>query len=273
MSDNKEKEIDGPVFNGDEQIVEEPRFRGGEWEELSKTLFMAILIAVVIRTLVFEPFNIPSGSMKPNLLVGDFLFVTKYSYGYSMHSVPFSPVPFEGRIYGQSPERGDVAVFKLPTNTRTDYIKRVVGLPGDTVQMIGGRLYINGTRVPREKIAEEEKTRHYNAFVSGQVTQTTYRETLPNGVSYLIYEESDMAPLDNTPLYTVPKDHFFMMGDNRDNSQDSRVSYLVGPVPYKNFVGRAERIFFSLDQSARIWELWKWPFAIRYERLFGKISP
>ena len=275
MGDDVKKEeefLDGPVFKADDKPKKpDYEFKGGEWVELFKTCFFAIFIALLVRIFLFEPFNIPSGSMKPTLLVGDYLFVTKYSYGYSMHSVPFSPIPFEGRIYGKKPQRGDVAVFKLPSDMKTDYIKRVIGLPGDTVQVIGRRLYINGERVKREKIDQEIEEKQITPYFSRRVTTTRYKETLPNGVSHYIYEEGDNGPLDNTVLYKVPAGHYFMMGDNRDNSQDSRVTRHVGPVPYDNFVGRAERIFFSLDADTRIWEIWKWPFALRYGRLFDSL--
>tara|TARA_Y100001001_G_scaffold154126_1_gene168527 strand:- start:475 stop:1278 length:804 start_codon:yes stop_codon:yes gene_type:complete len=252
--------------------VQDPQFHGNEWWELIKTGVIALLIAAVIRTILFEPFNIPSGSMKPNLLVGDYLFVSKFSYGYSQYSTPFGIIPIEGRVNAQPIERGDVAVFKLPSNNKTDYIKRVIGLPGDKIQVIRGRLYINGFRVPRERVGEVESRKQIASYLNATVRMTEYVETLPNGVTYHIYEESDQGPLDDTPVFTVPEGHYFMMGDNRDNSQDSRVMQQVGFVPYKNFVGRAERIFFSIGDGAQIWEIWRWPAAIRYDRLFQSIS-
>ena len=236
--------------------------------ETVKVIFQALLIAVVVRTLLFQPFNIPSGSLIPTLLIGDYLFVSKYSYGYSRHSLPFSPDVFSGRIMGAAPKRGDVAVFKLPSDGSTDYIKRVIGLPGDKVQMIEGRLYINGKVVQREAIEAIKSKDAYGAMVS----TPTYRETLPGGVSHLIIErDGDTGYLDNTSVFEVPPNNYFMMGDNRDNSTDSRVPPQqggVGFVPFENFVGRAEIIFFSVDDSAAGWEFWKWPWTVRWSRLF-----
>ncbi|WP_322097272.1 signal peptidase I [Pelagibius sp. Alg239-R121] len=228
--------------------------------ETIKTVVYAVLIAFLVRTFAYEPFNIPSGSMKPTLLVGDYLFVSKFSYGYSHYSLPFSPKIFSGRILADEPERGDVAVFKEPRDNKTDYIKRIVGLPGDTIQVVGGILHINGTPVKREKVTDRPDRNSINM----PTTVTEYVETLPNGVKHLIWEEGDARQLDNTRAYTVPEGHYFGMGDNRDNSQDSRV---IGFIPAENLIGRAEFLFFSHDSSARIWEIWKWPSAIRFGRL------
>lgn len=242
------------------------------WGETIRTVVGAVLIAVVIRSVAFEPFNIPSGSMIPTLLVGDYLFVSKYSYGYSRHSFPFSPPLFDGRIMERMPERGDVAVFKLPSDGRTDYIKRIVGLPGDRIQMRSGVLHINGVAVERERVADFTAS-----DFAGNVSQTRrYRETLPGGRNHDILEATDFGPLDDTGEYVVPPDHVFAMGDNRDRSLDSRVPAGsefggVGFVPLENLVGRAEIIFFSTDGSARLWQPWKWPTAIRYGRLFQEI--
>lgn len=238
-----------------------------EWMELVKTAFWAVLLAITIRTTLYEPFNIPSGSMKPTLEIGDYLFVSKFAYGYSRYSIPFAPDIIEGRVWDTPPERGDVVVFKLPSDNKTDYIKRIIGMPGDTVQVRSGRLYINGNLVERRRIGEVIETDHYGD--SNRVT--TYEETLPNGVTYRIYEESDHGALDNTDVFTVPANHYFAMGDNRDNSQDSRVAGLVGTVPYENIVGRAERIFFSTNGNARLWEFWKWPWTVRYDRIMDAI--
>ncbi|MEX2009609.1 MAG: signal peptidase I [Dongiaceae bacterium] len=234
--------------------------------ETVRTVAYAVLIAVVIRTFAYEPFNIPSGSMIPTLLIGDYLFVSKLSYGYSRHSLPFSLPLFEGRIWATPPERGDVAVFKLPTDGKTDYIKRIVGLPGDRLQVIGGILQINGEAVRRERIED------YVADSGSSAVYTQYIETLPNGVAHRIIERSDSAPLDDTGVYVVPPDHYFAMGDNRDNSQDSRVLGAVGFIPAANLVGRAEILFFSANGSARLWEVWKWPGAIRFRRLFDAVE-
>ena len=235
--------------------------------ENAKTIIYAVLIAVTVRTVAFEPFNIPSGSMIPTLLVGDYLFVSKYTYGYSKHSMPLSPDLFSGRILGSEPKRGDIAVFKLPSDGSTDYIKRVIGLPGDKVQMVQGRLFINGQLVPREPV---QKIRTRDAF-GRDVEVPTYKETLPGGVSHLIIErDGDTGYYDNTKEYVVPAGHYFMMGDNRDNSDDSREA--VGYVPAENLEGKALFRFFSTDGSARLWEVWKWPFSIRYSRILTLVK-
>lgn len=239
-----------------------------EWGELGRTAGIAILLALLIRTFLFEPFNIPSGSMIPNLLVGDYLFVSKYSYGYSRYSFPFGIAGFDGRIAEEKPVRGDVVVFRLPSDTSIDYIKRIIGLPGDTVQMVNGRLYINDKMVPRETVAMSE----YDNGSGGRARVMEYIETLPNGVKHSIYEEGDDRALDSTEKFTVPENHYFMMGDNRDNSRDSRVLDVVGYVPFDNFVGRADFIFFSTDGYARFFEVWKWPWTIRYSRVFTFIK-
>ncbi len=239
---------------------------GGGVGETIRTVVYAVLIALVVRTVAFEPFNIPSGSMIPTLLVGDYLFVNKFSYGYSRHSLPLSFPPFEGRIFADEPRRGDVAVFKFPRDTSQDYIKRVIGLPGDTVQMRDGRLYLNDEIVPRERIDD-----YVLRMPGGTVRRFgQFIETLPGGVSHRIIEETDHGQFDNTPKYMVPEGHYFMMGDNRDNSADSRAD--VGFVPLDNFVGPAKILFFSTDGSASLWEIWKWPMAIRWSRLFDLVE-
>lgn len=244
--------------------------------ETVKTVIYAILIALVVRTVAYEPFNIPSGSMVPTLLVGDYLFVSKFSYGFSRYSLPFGLPLFSGRIHlpflSQKPQRGDVAVFKLPTDPSVDYIKRIVGLPGDRIQMRHGELYVNDQLVPRKPFGEYLYEEGPSVAVLKQ-----YLEALPRGPGeppkeYRIIEITNDGPLDNTPVYTVPPDHYFGMGDNRDNSQDSRVQSAVGYIPAENLVGKAQFIFFSTDGSARWWEIWKWPFAIRYRRLFTGID-
>jgi signal peptidase I len=248
--------------------------------ETIKTIVYAVLIALVVRSVAFEPFNIPSGSMTPTLLVGDYLFVSKFSYGYSRYSLPFGIPLIPGRIFFRAPERGDVVVFKLPSDNSTDYIKRLVGLPGDKIAVRDGILRINGQPVKREKIADTT----YQRSSGGAVPVQEYTETLPNGRKHLIFEMGDNRDLDNWPVsgttfcpdrtrsceyYEVPAGQFFAMGDNRDDSQDSRV---IGPVPAVNLVGRAEFIFFSTNGSAHLWEIWNWPWAIRYERLFTGIQ-
>ena len=241
----------------------------GELSEFVKTALVAVFIALVIRSVFFEPFNIPSGSMKPTLLIGDYLFVNKPAYGYSRFSFPFGIAPIDERIWAKEPLRGDIVVFALPTNSGVDYIKRVIGLPGDTVQVKRGRLFINDVLVPRELVG----TLTIVADSGEEQVVNEYIEKLPGGVIHSIYEESDTDRLDNTPLYTVPEGHYFMMGDNRDNSQDSRVADHVGPVPFENIIGRADFLFFSTNHYAKLIEMWKWPWSIRYSRLFMDIDP
>ena len=230
-----------------------------------KTLLVAGIIAISFRSVVAEPFNIPSGSMIPTLLVGDYLFVSKYSYGYSRYSFPFGIAPINGRVFEDTPQRGDVAVFRLPSNPSVDYIKRVIGLPGDVVQVKQGILHLNNTPVNRRLIGTVQPS-------SLQSTaDTVYRETLPDGREHMIQEVNDIQLFDNTQAFTIPEGHYFMMGDNRDNSRDSRSSS-VGVVPIENFIGKAQFIFFSVDQSARIWEIWKWPTSVRFSRIGSSIE-
>ena len=241
---------------------------GSGWGESLRTILYAVLLALALRTFAYEPFSIPSKSMVPTLLVGDYLFVSKFSYGYSRYSLPFGLPLFEGRLFGdiEDVERGDVVVFKKPTDNKTDYIKRIVGLPGDEIQMIEGVLHINGEPVVREKVGsgsiEEDG---YERNVS------EYEETLPNGIDHLIWEKGDDRFLDRTEVFEVPEGSFFAMGDNRDSSQDSRTDD-VGFVPFENLIGRAEFIFFSHRGDAEIWEVWKWPQNIRWGRLFDGID-
>jgi signal peptidase I len=233
----------------------------GLWENV-KVLVQALLLAVIIRTLFFQPFSIPSGSMMSTLLVGDYLFVSKFSYGYSKYSLPFSPDLFSGRIWSSNPERGDVAVFRLPSNTKIDYIKRVVGLPGDRIQVKDGVLYINDEAVKREQVGFYTPEGRYNQGADVPI----YRETLPNGVSYTTLDINPNSPGDNTREFLVPEGHYFMMGDNRDNSLDSRFD--VGFVPLENFIGRATILFFSIAEDSSPLEIWKWPSDLRIERFF-----
>mgnify|MGYP000625110209 FL=1 len=231
-----------------------------------KTVFWAVIIALMVRTFAFEPFNIPSGSMIPTLLVGDYLFVSKFSYGYSKHSMPFSLPIIPGRVFESEPERGDVVVFKLPSDTSQDYIKRVIGLPGDTVQVKEGRLYINNKMIERERIEDYILTD--GGGRSAAVPQ--YIETLPNGRVHRILEMfGDQGPSDNTEAFTVPEGHFFMMGDNRDNSADSRAfPSRFRFVPIENLVGRAEFLFYSKDSSQPVYDLG----SIRFDRLFQGVN-
>ncbi len=242
--------------------------KNGEFWETVRIVFYAILLSIVFRTFAYEPFNIPSSSMVPTLLVGDYLFTSKFSYGYSRYSLPFRLPLIPGRIFFTPPERGDVVVFKLPRDNKTDYIKRIIGLPGDRIQVRGGILYINGYAVERTRIGDYVIRDKRGGFMSIPL----YLETLPNGRSHRIVEISDEMTLDNTDEFLVPEGHYFTMGDNRDNSMDSRVLAGVGFVPESNLVGRAERLFFSQDGSVKVWQFWKWPLAIRYGRLFQEIT-
>lgn len=242
---------------------------GESWGELAKTVIYAGLIAIVIRTFLFQPFNIPSASMEATLLVGDYLFVEKYAYGYSRYTFPFGGWPLgdrmEGRFMGSEPKRGDVIVFKFPQDNSTDFIKRLVGMPGDKIQMINSRLYINDRIVPRKRVDD------YVEMLDGRENRVPqYEETLPEGKTYLTLDRDPDSPLDNTPAFRVPAGHYFMMGDNRDNSDDSRQA--VGYVPFENLEGKAMIRFFSTDGSARLWEVWKWPFSIRYSRLLRWVN-
>ena len=231
-----------------------------------KSIIIAIFIALLIRSFIFEPFNIPSGSMKPNLLVGDFIFVSKYSYGFSKHSLPFSLPLIPGKIFPNSPERGDVVVFKTPENNRTDYIKRVIGLPGDKIEIKNGIIFINGSEILRKKLNDFIDTDHKTSNKRVRM----YNEYFFNK-EINILDITDNGIADNTQLFNVPENHFFVMGDNRDNSQDSRFISTVGFIPYENLVGKAQFIFFSLE-NARFLQIWKWPNSIRYERIFQKIQ-
>ena len=235
--------------------------------ETVKTVVYAVLIAVLIRSFFIEPFRIPSGSMYPTLEVGDYLFVTKYTYGYSRHSFPASLIPFEGRFWESRPERGDIVVFKFPGDNKKDYIKRVIGLPGDTIEVKKGRLYINDKMVERKEIGSYE----INEFTHKSETYTEYEETLPNGVKHLILEASDYEPIvDNTTKVTVPEGHFFAMGDNRDRSDDSRIS--VGFVPFENLVGKARFLFFSHNDKGAWYKPWTWFEKIRWSKFFNVLN-
>jgi signal peptidase I len=239
----------------------------GSVKDTVRVIIHALILALIVRVFLFQPFNIPSGSMIPTLLIGDYLFVSKYSYGYSRYSFPFGLNLFSGRVWAQDPERGDVVVFKLPRDNETDYIKRVIGLPGDEIQMIHGVLHINGKSVPKVKVDNyvvhdpSGRERH----------MTRYRETLSNGVSYPVLDLVQDGFGDNTEVYKVPEDHFFMMGDNRDNSTDSRFLSEVGFVPFENLVGKAQIIFFSIDEDSSFWEFWDWPTSVRWSRIFDVV--
>lgn len=244
--------------------VKESEQGGSAWLETLRTIVIAVLIAVGVRTFAYEPFNIPSSSMEPTLLVGDYLFVSKLSYGYSRHSLPFGLPLFSGRILSSEPERGDVAVFTHPHDNTTDYIKRIVGLPGDQIEVREGILHINDLPVARELLSASEEA----AVGYGGSGGLLYYETLPNGRRHLIREVND---LDSYGPVVVRDGHYFAMGDNRDNSADSRASS-VGQVPFVNLVGRAEILFFSHDGSSSWWQFWSWPSAIRFGRIFDAIE-
>lgn len=233
--------------------------------ELIKSLVFAVLLAVTFRSFLYEPFHIPSGSMKSTLLVGDYVFVSKYAYGYSRYSIPFGIPFFEGRIFETKPERGDVVVFKLPTNPGINYIKRLIGLPGDKIQVLDGRLYLNGKIIPKERIEDFiDIDEDGNRKIIPQ-----FIETLPDGTKYQVLDEKAKGELDNTDIYEVPEKHYFMMGDNRDNSVDSRVSSHVGFVPEENLVGPAKTIFFSTSSS--LFKFWSWFSGFRPERFIMTI--
>ena len=246
--------------------------------ETVKTVVYALLIALVIRTFLFQPFNIPSGSMEATLLIGDYLFVEKFAYGYSQYSFPWGLGPISGRVWaGNGPHRGDVIVFKLPRDNSTDYIKRVIGLPGDRIQLIDGQIYLNNKPVPRVRVSDYVE----DDELGTPRNITRYRETLPGGRSYLVLARDPGGPENNTDVYVVPAGHYFMMGDNRDNSLDSRFAPTgkgdvfdrsdgVGYVPAANLVGKAEFIFFSNDGP--LWELWTWPWTVRFSRMFTSID-
>ncbi len=246
--------------------ADETQEKGGIRDTL-RVIVHALILALIVRVFLFQPFNIPSGSMIPTLLVGDYLFVSKYSYGYSRYSFPFGPNLFSGRIWAAEPARGDVVVFKLPRDNETDYIKRVIGLPGDEIQMIHGILHINGEAVKKERVEDfvmkdpGGRERHV----------ARYHETLPNGVTYPVLDIVNEGIGDNTEVYKVPEGHFFMMGDNRDNSTDSRFLSEVGFVPFENLVGRAQIIFFSIDEGASFWQIWKWPTDVRWSRILDPV--
>ena len=233
-----------------------------------KTLFYALIIAVIIRSLLIQPFYIPSSSMEPNLLVGDRLFVTKYSYGYSKNSFPFSPPIFKGRIFDASPKRGDVVVFKTPSDNRTDYIKRLIGLPGDQIQFIDSNLYINNNEIFRSRISKNDKI----FCGKKKIDVFTFEELLPNRKKYISVYLKNYS-FQNSDTFIVPEDHFFFLGDNRDCSKDSRFLSSVGYVHKDNLVGKARLIFFSSDRKiGSIFSFWKWNKSIRLDRFFKKIN-
>lgn len=260
----------GPVYARKEGAKRERKVRekggGSEFFEILRTVFFALLIALILRIFLFQPFTIPSASMEPNLYEGDYIIVTKWNYGYSRHAIPMSPRIFEGRIMARSPQRGDIAVFKLPADNKTDYIKRVIGLPGDRVQMINNHLYLNGVQVRDTPLSRAEVSDMF-----GSRSATRLRETLPNnGASFVIQDLGPNEPLDNTQVFEVPAGYYFMMGDNRDNSVDSRVQdgTGVGFVPAENLIGKAEVILFSWSPGASLFNPVSWFSKLRPSRFF-----
>jgi signal peptidase I len=244
----------------------------GAWRETLKNIAYALVIALAVRVFLYQPFNIPSGSMKSTLLVGDYLFASKWAYGYSRYSFPLGIVPFSGRLFGGEPKSGDVIIFKLPRDNSTDYIKRVIGLPGDEILVRNAIVYINGKPLPQTRAGE-----YAGPEESGR-TKPRYEEILPNGVKHYVLHWEREAELDNAGPFRVPAGHYFMMGDNRDDSIDSRVPperYGVGYVPYENLVGRADIIFFSAatddPQAFRVTSPWTWPLDIRWARILNWI--
>ena len=236
--------------------------------ENAKTLFYALIIAIIIRSLFIQPFYIPSSSMEPNLLVGDRLFVTKYTYGYSKHSFPFSPPIFKGRLFQKEPKRGDIVVFKTPADNRTDYIKRLIGLPGDKIQFIDSNLFINNSEIFKSRISKKD------IIFCGKkkIDVFTFEELLPNGKKYNTVYLKDFS-YQNSDIFTVPEKNYFFLGDNRDCSKDSRFLTSVGYVHEDNLVGKARFIFFSSDKSiGSIFSFWKWNKSIRLNRFFKKIN-
>lgn len=271
FADDEDK---GPVYarKGDGRKERKASEKGGssEFGEILRTIFFALLIAFVLRVFLFQPFTIPSASMEPNLYEGDYIIVTKWNYGYSRHAMPFSPRIFEGRIMEQAPHRGDIVVFKLPADNKTDYIKRVIGLPGDRIQMINNHLYLNGEQVRDTPLSRTEVT-----DMIGSHSAVRLRETLPNnGASFVIQDFGPDGVLDNTEVFEVPEGYYFMMGDNRDNSVDSRVQdgSGVGFVPAENLIGKAEIILFSWSPGASLYNPVSWFSKLRPSRFFTDLD-
>lgn len=248
-----------------------------EWWETFVVIVEALLIAIVLRSFLYQPFSIPTASMQQTMMIGDYFVANKFVWGYGKHSFSLGrygnftlldfELPIANRILGRDPNRGDIAVFR-PVPQNIEYIKRIVGLPGDTIQVREGRLYINGTMVEREEIAKAKDTDS-----NGQtVDVTVYRETFPEGTTHIIQEISDNAGLDNTSEYVVPAGHYFMMGDNRDRSADSRVLSQVGYVPAVNLIAKAEARFFSIKDNIPPWQLWQWPANVRWDRMFQGVD-
>ena len=240
----------------------------GFFIENIKTLIYAMLIAVIIRSLIIQPFYIPSSSMEPTLLVGDRLFVTKYSYGYSKHSFPFSPNLFDKRFFFSEPQRGDVVVFKTPADDRTDYIKRLIGIPGDVIQFIDGKIFLNNSQLFKSKINKNDKIYCGSSIIDTE----TFEEKIPGGKKFISAYLKN-GTFQNSDKFIVPENHYFFLGDNRDCSKDSRYLTSVGYVNKRNLVGKAQFIFFSSDSRiGSFFAFWKWPQTIRLNRFFKKIN-
>jgi signal peptidase I len=247
--------------------AEKPAKKKSELRDTIVVIIEALIIALVFRTFLFQPFSIPTASMQSTLMIGDYFIASKFTWGFGKYSFPV-PIPFNGRFFvlGE-PQRGEIAVFRNEI-TNEDYIKRVIGMPGDRIQMREGRLFINGEMMPREEIGRSTDT----DSESSTIPVILYEETLPNGVTHVIQEFDDNRPLDNTAEYLVPAGHYFMMGDNRDRSQDSRVLSMVGYVPFENFIGKAEARFFSIKDNIAPWMIWEWPANVRWDRMFQSVN-
>jgi signal peptidase I len=237
--------------------------------EVVKTVIYALAIALVLRVLLFQPFTIPSASMVPNLLEGDYVVVSKWSYGWSRHSIPFSPPLFQGRIFSHEPERGDVIVFKLPRDNHTDFVKRLIGLPGDRIDVKGGVVWLNGKPLKRQALGPQVVETDF-----GTRTVDRYLETLPSGKSYVINDFGPDGDMDNVGGYIVPEGHYFFMGDNRDNSLDSRApeEIGVGYVPAANLEGKVQMVLLSWNQGASIFMPWTWVTKARPSRFFHRVQ-
>jgi signal peptidase I len=270
------QKVNSPTTKEQRKIMSAPaevrRAGGSAWSETLKSVAYALAIALVVRTFFYQPFSIPSGSMKSTLLVGDYLFASKLSYGYSRYSFPFGLIPFKGRLFGAEPKRGDVVIFKLPRDNTTDYIKRVIGLPGDEILVRDGIVFVNGQELPQKPAGV------YVGPEEGGQSKPRYEETLPNGVKHYVLHWQREAELDNVGPFKVPAGHYFMMGDNRDDSIDSRVQsprYGVGYVPHENLIGRAEILFFSMavddPRAFRMTRPWTWPFDVRWSRIVNLV--
>ena len=251
---------------GGDASSEPPRSAAQEWWEMGKSVVIALLIALVIRTLLFQPFTIPSGSMEPTVLPGDYVIITKYSYGYSRFSLPIALPLFQGRLFDRVPQRGDIIVFKLPRDNKTDYIKRLIGLPGDKIQVTRGVVYVNGQALPRQELSPGTELGPFDQTRPVQ----RFQETMLNGRSYVTNSYGPDGEADNTGVYVVPAKSYFFMGDNRDNSADSRFpsDQGVGYVPEANLVGRASFVLLSWTDKASIFKPWTWLLDLRPSRFF-----